>query len=364
MADRSTAYVCPACTGPLHFDSASGKVICDYCGSAFTVDEVEKDRAERNAMAENAGRITDSGENASNPDLAGYSCTQCGATLVCDANTAATTCPYCGNPSIISSTVSGKFKPDLVIPFLIDKEKAKSILKEFYKGKKFLPKNFVDDNHIEEIKGAYVPFCLFDAKTSARGRFKGTQTNIVMRGVEKLLYTKHFSIRRAATMEFFQVPADASSKMPDAYMDSIEPFDYSKICEYKHAYLAGYFADVYDVEKEQCEPRIKTRLEQTAIDILRSDIHGYATVVCENSDVSIRYGKIAYAMLPVWVLVTKWKDESILFAINGQTGKIAGNLPVDYGKFFIYFIVFGVIFSLICVLIVNMAHFLNLFTAS
>ena len=41
MADKVTNYQCPACTGPLHFDSATGKLVCDYCGSAYEVADIE-----------------------------------------------------------------------------------------------------------------------------------------------------------------------------------------------------------------------------------------------------------------------------------------------------------------------------------
>ena len=41
MAEKTTNYQCPACTGPLHYDGASGKLVCDYCGSAYDVKDIE-----------------------------------------------------------------------------------------------------------------------------------------------------------------------------------------------------------------------------------------------------------------------------------------------------------------------------------
>ena len=96
MADKVTNYQCPACTGPLHFDSATGKLVCDYCGSAYEVADIEAQYAARQKKADSAAEadqkkatrrktaapVWDEMEAAS---LTSYTCTTCGAELVCDA---------------------------------------------------------------------------------------------------------------------------------------------------------------------------------------------------------------------------------------------------------------------------------------
>lgn len=56
-------------------------------------------------------------------------------------------------------------------------------------------------------------------------------------------------------MTFEKVPVDASSKMPDDHMDSIEPYDYKKLKPFSTAYLPGYLADKFDVTVEQSRER-------------------------------------------------------------------------------------------------------------
>ena len=104
MATQLTNYQCPACTGPLHFDGASGKLVCDFCGSSYDTAEIEAMYAQKEAAAETAAQ----NKEAPPPDsvwseneaagLRSYSCPSCGAELICDETTAATSCPYCGNP--------------------------------------------------------------------------------------------------------------------------------------------------------------------------------------------------------------------------------------------------------------------------
>ena len=57
MAENTTNYQCPACTGPLRFDSASGKLCCDYCGSTYDVAQVEAQYGEKQAPADMRGPL-------------------------------------------------------------------------------------------------------------------------------------------------------------------------------------------------------------------------------------------------------------------------------------------------------------------
>lgn len=56
-----------------------------------------------------------------------------------------------------------------------------------------------------------------------------------------------------------------------------------------------------------------------------------------RQDIRLRRGKVHYALLPVWMLHTKWKGQDFLFAMNGQTGRLVGDLPTDMGRFWTIF---------------------------
>ena len=171
MPNETTNYQCPACTGPLRFDSATGKLVCDYCGSTYEVKEVEALYADKQKASDTAARQRPQGPVWGEEEAAGLTsrtCSSCGAELVCDGTTAATTCPYCGNPTVLGGQLSGKLKPEYIIPFKLDRKAAVQNLNKYYKGKKFLPKAFKEQNHVEEIQGVYVPFWLYDATADAR----------------------------------------------------------------------------------------------------------------------------------------------------------------------------------------------------
>lgn len=347
MATQVSNYQCPACGGPLHFDGTTGKLECDYCGSSFDPAEIEKYYAEKDARAAAAKKEADEKQTDNqewdyselsddwgneSEGMKVYNCPSCGAELICDASTAATSCPYCGNPTIIPGQFAGGLKPDYVIPFKIAKEQAEQGLKKHYKGKPFLPGAFTNSNHVEKIQGVYVPFWMFDGEAEGNAVYDATKTRVYTRDDIETTETQHFSVYRSGTLQFEKVPVDGSSKMNDDYMDSIEPFDYSELKPFSTAYMPGYLADKYDVSAQDSEKRADTRCENSLMSELRATIAGYSTCVPVSKNIHIKPGKVHYALLPVWVLNTKWNGKDYMFMMNGQTGKMIGDLPTSKAK--------------------------------
>lgn len=362
MPTQVTNYQCPACTAPLHYSAKSGKLECDYCGSSFDVAEIEALYARKEAEAAAAKQAADAKAEAAQAakaeaaeaaaasggwDTSGlsrdwgaeadglriYSCPSCGAELICDQSTAATACPYCGNPAIVPGQFSGALRPDYILPFRLSKDDAVQALRAHYKGKPFLPRSFTSANHIEQIQGVYVPFWLFDGGAEGAASYRASNTNVFVSGDYEITETRHYHVVRAGSLAFEKIPVDASSKMPDDHMDSIEPFDYAQLRPFSTAYLPGYLADKYDVTIDDSRDRADTRCRETLAQALRDTVIGYGACVTEREDIALRRGKVHYALLPVWMLSTKWNGQDFLFAMNGQTGKLVGDLPTDRGRF-------------------------------
>lgn len=166
----------------------------------------------------------------------------------------ATECPYCGNPAIIKERVSGSLRPDYIIPFRLDRQAAKDTLKKFYKGKLLLPKAFRRENTIDKLQGVYVPFWLFDCDANGTVHFNTTRVSSWRSGDYLYTKTSHFLVIRGGKMAFEKIPVDASEKMDDSYMDSLEPFDYRSLTDFGTAYLSGFLADRFDVSAKDSSP--------------------------------------------------------------------------------------------------------------
>jgi len=330
-------YKCPCCGGAIAFDSQTQKMKCPYCDTEFELDalkaydeEQSQEPAEDMSWEQTAGNEWMEGETEG---LRIYVCKSCGGEIVGEETTGATSCPFCGNPVVMSGQFSGSLRPDCVIPFKLDKKAAKEALKKHCSGKRFLPKVFQDENHIDEVKGVYVPFWLFDANAKAHIRFKAEK--IRKWSDEKYDYTEtsYYMALRGGSVEYEAVPVDGSSKMPDELMESIEPFDLKEAVDFQTAYLAGYLADKYDVESEKCIERANERIKKSTEDAFAETVQGYDVVTPEATGICLENGKTLYALLPVWILNTTWKGQNYVFAMNGQTGKLIGDLPVDKGVY-------------------------------
>ena len=248
-----------------------------------------------------------------------------------DETTGASECPFCGNPVVMTGQFAGDLKPDLVIPFKVDKKGAIAALKNHYKGKILLPKVFKDQNHIKEVKGLYVPVWLFDTDADAHVRYKASRIRTWSDSNYDYTETSYFSVTRAGGIGFDNVPVDGSTKMDDTMMESIEPFRVEDGVDFQTAYLSGYLADKYDVNAEQSIARANERIKNSTEQAFADTVQGYTSVVPVHTSIQLQNGRARYALYPVWILNTQWNGQKFTFGINGQTGKIAGDLPLDKG---------------------------------
>lgn len=331
--DNLQEYKCPCCGGAIAFDSTLQKMKCPYCDSEFEMETLQGyDEDLKNDAPDEMVWDTDAGGEWQNGETDGmyiFVCKSCGGEIVADENTAATSCPYCGNPVVMSGRFSGALRPDVVIPFKLDKEAAKRGLNQHLQGKRLLPRVFKDQNHIDEIKGIYVPFWLFDANADANIRYKATRVRSWSDSHYNYTETSHYSVIRSGNLRFEAVPVDGSTKMADDLMESIEPFDLDDAVDFQTAYLAGYLADKYDVNAEQSIERANSRIKKSTEQNFAETVSGFSSVVPEASNIHLNSGKAKYALYPVWLLNTTWQGTQYTFAMNGQTGKFVGDLPVD-----------------------------------
>ena len=358
-------YKCPCCGGAIAFDSTIQKMKCPYCDTEFEMDVLKGYDAElQDEEADNMDWETTAGgewEEEETDGLRTYVCKSCGGEIVGDANTATTSCPFCDNPIVMMGQFSGTLKPDLVIPFKLDKKAAKDGLVKHMKRKRLLPKIFKDQNNIDEIKGVYVPFWLFDTDVDAKVRYKATKVRTWSDSNYNYTKTSYFMVHRGGNIGFEDVPVDGSTKMADDLMESIEPFNCAEAVDFQTAYLAGYLADKYDVTAEESIDRANERVKKSTEQAFAETVIGYETVTAENTSVQFHGGKAKYALYPVWLLNTTWNGNRYTFAMNGQTGKFVGDLPVDKAAATRWTLILAAVFTAVTYGAATLLHLFGLF---
>lgn len=353
------SYKCPNCGGDLAFDPESQKLKCHYCLSTF--DEGEVDSLTQKHTYDTPGKeiVEDSSDSMyyqTEPGMTKlYTCPSCGAEIITDETTSATKCFYCHNPVVFTKQLSNEFRPSKVIPFKKSREQALDTFLNWCGRRKFLPDDFSSPSQLENIAGLYIPYWLVDCDTKGYMHGTGQKIRSWRQGDYRYTQTDIYSISRKASMSFAYLPHDASSKADDQIMESIAPFNYDELKDFSYSYLSGFMSEKYDVTKEEVYPLIKSRVERAVESELRSSVIGYTTTSMAGTNVQFDHTCFHYTLMPVWILTYIYEGKTYMFAMNGQTGRTYGALPVSKQKLNLLFAaVFVACFAVILFILLYM----------
>ncbi len=335
---NTVQYKCPSCGAELTFDPSHQNFSCAYCGSSFSEAEMQKIYQE---MEQQAAQTADASADTlkSEKDEAAfeegtrlYTCQNCGAQIIAEAETSATFCYYCHTPVVLAGRLSGEFCPAWVLPFALTKEDALQKFHEWCKKRRFLPSDFVSEKQLEKMTGVYVPFWLTNCDSHTVVSGIGKKVHSWTSGDYRITETREFAVERAGVIPFRGVPADGSKKIDDDLMNAIEPFPYKNMKKFTMKYLSGFMAQKYDDTYEEVTPRVEARIKDSSIAFMQDQIRGYSSVTLTNRDAVMRNIQHDYVLLPVWFMNYHYKGKDYDFAMNGQTGAQAGTPPLSWAK--------------------------------
>lgn len=333
-------YKCPDCGADMAFDSTSGKLACASCGRKDDIDTFPKEFTREKEEAGSQEYESSSSEEShtfKEGDVQEYHCNNCGAVIITDPDTTATTCGFCGAAVVLSDRLSGVLAPVKVIPFSISKEQAQSAFKSWCKKGLLTPKGFMNADRIKSITGIYVPFWLYDIEGIGDADATCTKVRTYSSGDYIITETSFFHVYRNVDLSFLKIPADASAKMNDELMDKLEPYHYDNLKDFNMPYLAGYIAEKYNYTDKDLFSRIKERAGEFVDSYIRATIKGYTTTTYNHKQIDINQRKAYYTLLPVWMVCYDYKQSEHIFAMNGQTGKIVGTPPLSIKKIMCWF---------------------------
>ncbi len=330
MAGSTVTYKCPNCDAGLLFNAEKQRFSCEFCLSDFTADELMA-----TAAAERAKRIEKDNE-AFASDVAEYHCQSCGAEIIADKTTVADFCYYCHNPIVLADKVSGVMRPSKIIPFKFDKKEAKDIFLRYAKKHRLVPKNYFSEAHADKITGIYYPFWVTDADTDSTLDARGRRVRSWRSGDYRYTEVSHYSIVRHGKIHFEDITSLAISDEDEKMLEGILPYPTDAYIDFDMPYLHGYFAKKRNIEREELTNEVRSRMNGYASSLLGDTIHGYAHVDKGDTVVRIDSSHWEYSLMPIWILTYrhegKKKTKTYTYAMNGNTGKIYGELPISIPK--------------------------------
>lgn len=347
---------CPNCSGNLKFDPDTQKLGCDFCGASFDpslfeakIDELVKD-APASAVTEAqapgpAEQVTTEVSEALGPsdevkpgehqtnvnegEQVEFVCNSCGARVVTDKNTSATFCAFCGSPAMVGQRLTNEFRPQYMIPFKVSRQKAEAAFLKWAGGGKWTPFGFVSKENVKKLTGLYVPFWLFNIK--AHIDVEGTAEDVSYSGDKQI--TAHYEIKRMGDVEWKNIPLDGETRIDDKLMEAIEPFNFANMIPYDYDYIPGFYADRYDQDAQALAKRATDRGIAGMDQVIKKSIgKKYDRHKITKNRSTITSMAANYALLPVWFMSYKYHNQMYYFAMNGQTGEVAGKVPVSTVK--------------------------------
>ncbi|MCR5338985.1 MAG: hypothetical protein K6E75_10540 [Lachnospiraceae bacterium] len=350
MAENVAEQKCPNCDGVMHYDPEKKLLVCEYCGTEMDIKKATASKPKEIAEGFDFASLNDQATDINAQALPVYNCESCAAELIAPPEQMALTCPYCGNNIVLTDKASGALRPNAVIPFQFDKQKLPEAVRKFCKPRVLLPKDFFSDEKLNNLTGVYVPFWVFSGKVSGQMRYLGTKSSSYRSGDYMIHEHSEYDVVRDVDMSFDALPVDASGKIDDKLMDSLEPFHTNEAVPFDMRYLAGFTADRFDEKKGSIAQRAKKRMFSTAYSLTEKQAGAGYSRIKKNGGTLRTDIDAKYMLLPVYLFDLSHNGKTYHFAVNGQTGKIVGDVPIDAGrsaKFF--FIRCGIVFGVLMI---------------
>ncbi len=281
---------------------------CPHCSSDFSVYSFYTNPTEWSSADEQ--------------EIGLFTCENCGGEVTASKKDTTASCPYCDSRLTLAGRLSGKLRPDYILPFEIGLDNAVDLFKNHVKSKKLLPDAFKNHTHLLRCRRMYLPFFVFTTNVNVEYTLLQPtgDTYVVVTG--------------SGQFSFTHLPVDACKSMPNFITEAIEPFNFERAMPFSPSYLTDCNAEICDESADDCIKFAAKRMIKTITNKLKKDYdEENSTYYFKNlKNLSLDNTEIKYVFFPVWTLSTKWNKKNYIFALNGQTGKIVSDLPCDIGK--------------------------------
>lgn len=314
---------CPGCGGNVKFDIPSQKLKCDHCHESYdpyAFDEKTSD-AEESTTVENDYEVTI------------FTCPQCGGEILSTDNAAAGFCSFCGASTILYSRISHERRPNYIIPFKKSKEDCKQAYTDLMKHAIFAPKELKDPKYIDGFRGIYMPYWAYYITQKGYLSLHGEKSH---RSGDYII-TDHFDLGGNLDCYYKGLSYDASSSFADSISEALAPYDVKGMKAFTPAYLSGFYADTADVAPSVYQPQAEQTADEQTMKKLKknSAFAGYSIKEPHDSKAALhtKTAHVDSTMFPVWFMSYQKNARIAYVTVNGQTGKVVADIPVDPKKY-------------------------------
>ena len=291
--------------------------------------------------------------NAEELEVIAYNCPQCGGSIYSTDESVNGFCSFCGSNVMLQSRVAKMKYPKYVIPFRVNKNACKQYYLNNVKKAFFAPKELKDPEFLDHFRGIYMPYWGYDVMYYSGLMMVGTHS--YRRG--DYVFTEHYNCSGRVDAFYKGLSYDASSSFDDHFSEQIAPYDAHAMVDFSPAYLSGFYADLQDVSYHVYEEDALHFGRDRIFESIKKQNAFPGVTFSENQKnlihpaVDTRHDGVYTAFFPVWFLSYRKNDRVAYAVVNGQTGRLVSDLPVDKKKFLLSALVMAVpIFALLLLL--------------
>lgn len=311
-------FTCSRCGGRMEFDIQQQNAVCLSCGYVEVIEEevqageqlldfvLPTTRAHRWAEAQHR-----------------LACSQCGAVSVLPPGQTTSECPYCGSHLLIASDETAELvDPSLIGVARFDEKQAQRRLRLWLGNGWFIPDDLKSMARASRLRSAYYPFWIFDGTL---------QMKWICQVNEGTSRNAFWTARKGVETEIFDdVMVPGLRSMDSRELAGAEPFRLKELVQFKPEILAGWKALTYDLSLADASLKAREKVARN----LRRELYSRVLLGYEKRDLrsgSVSWGGITYklVLLPLWVGTYRYRGKIYRLLINGQTGKVGGEKPVD-----------------------------------
>lgn len=333
MTFTAINFTCSSCGAPQKFSPATGNLTCEFCRNETVID-LSTDTIREYDFHEALLTLDTKQNQVIEKDIR---CKNCGGSFTLTPYSFSSNCPFCGTPAITDFVK--EITPKSLLPFTLTHQQAQKLFQKWVGSRWFAPtafKKYLDGD--TKLTGYYLPFWTFDSDTVTKYRglrgdvyYVTVTKTIVQNGRRRQVRVQEPRINWTPVsgtvyVSFDDVAIGASKTISRAILDSLEPWDTSKLVGFDEKYLSGFEAEEYTIGLDNGFEYAKAKMGYKIKQNIRYDIGGDQQQI---QAANTQYNDTTYknVLFPVWSASFKWKDKTYHYAINAQSGKVVGERP-------------------------------------
>jgi DNA-directed RNA polymerase subunit RPC12/RpoP len=302
------------------YNAPKRALTCEYCGNRLTEFQAIQQGALVQEQDFTATLPTAKAHRWELATLRTLKCDGCGAAFTLPPTQVSGACPFCGSAHLVQTSTGELIQPEGVLPFQFDAEAARQHVIKWIDDLKFRPGDLDERAAVSLPRGLYLPCWTFDLGGQMKwhaliGEQHGRQTVWVPRDDIYLVYHDDLIV-------------PASHTIAKELLDDMLEYDTKALRPYSIDLLADQAVEIYQVSLADASLVARQRASRLGREYVEHhNLAGEQVKDFQMNSLGLIVESYKLTLLPLWLTTYRYKNEKYAVAVNGQSGRVAGQAP-------------------------------------